>query len=254
VTSNDIINFQTYVILIFAIELFRQFDEFGDVHREHFMPAFFKSFHDRIESLFLWVQGKSDKQKVHFHLLSYEEYPEFDVASLVLIYIHCAGIKGGYLFPSKEELALMPSDSICTTKVTYKWMRQRLAPLIKTVLGRGDMKLGTHLAHKTAYLKVLWGWFEKAHKGRTQNESETNVHLSVIMHSARHDTIKNAKLYMQDASTLYRADRLNKEQNNRVPDWEPIRFDNIKNLEELQSVQTEQAHVLPLPELATLLC
>ena len=104
-SSNSMIDLQTFVIVMVSICLFLQFDHFVDIELSHFEQKLFVfDSYGNIQALCMRVYGKSDAGWTHLFLWTDEECPEFCPGSILLCYVHCAGIKGGFLFPSKEEL------------------------------------------------------------------------------------------------------------------------------------------------------
>ena len=115
---------------------------------EYFIPEQFVFDAARnIMGMCLKVFGKSDKDWVTLMLWTDDECPEFCPVCLLLVYIYVSKIKGGFLFPSKVELNNPPSDGIFVTQVSYSVMRERVASLVKDVLGLSgeSFKVGLHL-------------------------------------------------------------------------------------------------------------
>jgi hypothetical protein len=78
-----------------------------------------------VDSLVLWVEGKSDKDKVFLRLYRDDENPEFCPIRHLLCYLQATGIKGGFLFPKwdvlKDFLANPSSgNGIFESHVTYE--------------------------------------------------------------------------------------------------------------------------------------
>ena len=124
------------------------------------------------------------------------------------MYIYASKIKGGFLFPSEVELNNPPPDGIFVTQVSYGVTRERVASLVKDVLGLSGVtfKVGLHLLRKTAYLFGIWG----------------NADVATIAKSARHKCIDTANDYACDAALIRVHTTIQHNDLNRVKKWIPI--------------------------------
>lgn len=91
----------------------------------------------------------------HAYIHGDDEVPEIDLIRHLLAYIYMIGWKGGFLFPSQDELNNPPADGIYKTCVTDDDLYTCLTRLYKLILGRID-KLGIHCLRKTAYLFAIF--------------------------------------------------------------------------------------------------
>ena len=71
--------------------------------------------------------------------------------------MHCAGIKGGFLFPSEEELKTPPDNGVFVTQLSYSIAMSRMNKIAKQVLGLVNYKVGMHTFRRTGYLFGRWG-------------------------------------------------------------------------------------------------
>ena len=86
-----------------------------------------------------------------------EECPEFCPVSILLCYVHCASIKGRFLFPSEEELKTPPDNGVFVTHLSYSIAMSRMNKITKQVLGLVNYKVGMHTFCHTGYLFGRWG-------------------------------------------------------------------------------------------------
>ena len=137
-----------------------------------------------------------------------DECPEFCPIHLLLVYNYASKIKGGFLFPSEVELNNPPPDGIFVTQVSYGVMRERVASLVKDVLGLSGVtfKVGLHLLRKTAYLFGIWG----------------NADVATIAKSARHKCIDTANDYACDAALIKVHTIFQHNDLNCLKEWIPI--------------------------------
>jgi hypothetical protein len=160
-STQSIVDLQTWVIIIVATILFLRHDEFHDIEMKHFKDELFQILPDRINSLALSVYGKSDKRWLIRRLVADHEYPELSPVSPLLVYTHLIGIKGGYLFPTAAELQDPPADGIYKTTIDYGVFMSHLQALCELVLPpRKDMKIGCQTFRKTGY-SIAWPYLER---------------------------------------------------------------------------------------------
>ena len=119
-SSNSIVDLQKIVVVIGSICLFLWFDDFVDIELSHFEQNLFVfDSCGNIQALCLKPFGKSDAGWIHLFLWNDEECPEFCPVSILLCYVHCAGIKGGFLFLSEEGLKNPPDNGVFVTQLSY---------------------------------------------------------------------------------------------------------------------------------------
>ena len=134
------------------------------------------------------VQGKADDDVVHLYIWMDDENPEFCPVRHLFVYVYVAGVQGGFLFPSKNELMEnRPENGIFETGISSDAMQTRVEYLIKVVCKLEGFKCGLHMFRKAAFLFAKWG-------GGDSMDVETD---------ARHSkNSKDGALYNLDANTL----------------------------------------------------
>ena len=151
--SNDIVDFQTYCIILIGIKVFLRQDEFGDIEIEDFEPTLFIVKDEAIIGLVVKVQGKADDDVAHLYIWMDDENPEFCPVRHLFVYVHVAGVKGGFLFPSQNELMVnRPANGIFETGISSDAMQTRVEYLIKVVCKLEGFKCGLHMFRKAAFL------------------------------------------------------------------------------------------------------
>ena len=185
-----------------------------------------------IQALCLKPFGKSDAGWIHLFLWNDEECPEFCPVSILLCYVHCAGIKGGFLFPSEEELKTPPDNGVFVTQLSYSIAMSRMNKIAKQVLGLVNYKVGMHTFRRTGYLFGRWG-------GGT---------IELLAKSARHISLKTAMLYVEDADAQRELTHIHNNHLNKVRTFKPISVKTTTNALQLNMPSFEfQAD---LPEIA----
>lgn len=125
--GNNLYNMQTYVMMLIGIHLFLRADEVISLGFDNFQmdAAQVESPENRVDSLVVWVKGKTDKHRVFLRLYRDDENPDFCPIRHLLCYIQATGLKGGCLFPKWELLKPYldnPSagNGVFDTHVTYE--------------------------------------------------------------------------------------------------------------------------------------
>ena len=209
VSTNSLVDLQTMVMIMVGICLFFRFDDLDGLTAEYFIPEqFVFDPAGNIMGMCLKVFGKSDKDWVTLMLWTDDECPEFCPVRLLLVYIYVSKIKGGFLFPSEAELNNPPSDGIFVTQVSYGVMRERVASLVKDVLGLSgeSFKVGLHLLRKTAYLFGIWG----------------NADVATLAKSAQHKCIDTSNGYACNAALIKVHTTIQNNNLNHVKQWKSI--------------------------------
>jgi hypothetical protein len=213
-SSKNIVDLQTWVIIINACLLFLRHDEFHEIEMKHFKEDLFQILEDQVNSLALEVFGKSDRRWLKRRLVADHLYTELCPVRPLLVYKHLIGIKGGYLFPSAAELQNPPADGIYKTVISYSVFMAHLQNLCEEVLpARDDMKIGCQTFRKTGYLLAIFG-------------DGNSIDLKK---SARHATDVNSAKYRKDAEDLYRMHKENPNPANNVGKWKPIQIEGNRN-------------------------
>jgi hypothetical protein len=208
-STRNIADLQMWVIIILAGKLALRHDEFHRLKAEHFLPELFEisETDDRVNALGIKVKGKSDKNWVKLKLHADHVYPELCPVRALLIYMHLAGIKGGSLFPSLEELKNPPGDGIFATEICYKTFLEELKSLCKNVLpDREDFKVGAHIFRKAFYVLGVFG---------EANEYD-------LKQSARHKSVENSLIYRKAAQTCYQVHCNHPNPANNMSKWKSI--------------------------------
>ena len=182
-SSNSIIDLQTYVIIMVSICLILQFDDFENIELSHFDPRLF-IFDERgnIHSLCFRIFGRSSGW-THMTLWIDEECPEFCPVSILLSYIHCSGIKSGFLFPSEEELLNPPDNGDFVTQLKSNIAMTRMNKIAKQVAGLDNFQFQKCTFRRTGYLFGRWG----------------GGAIEMLASTARHISRNTAQLYVKDA-------------------------------------------------------
>lgn len=125
--GGNMYHMQTYLLMILGIKLFLRADEVIKLRFDNFqMDAAEVEFaQNRVDSLVVWVEGKSDKEKVFLRIYRDDDNPVFCPIRHLLCYLQATGIKGGFLFPQWDLLKAFldsPSsgDGVFETHLTYE--------------------------------------------------------------------------------------------------------------------------------------
>lgn len=203
VNSNNLFDLQLYVMILLSIKLFLREEELASIKIESFNEDLFViSSTGFVEGLSLFIQGKSDKQPVTLMIWTDHEIPNLCPVRHLLVYLHEANIKNGYIFPSRKKSGEQTSDD----PISYETYNEAFKTLCATFVKR-EGRYGSHSCRKTGYLFAVWG------KGEDSD----------IMLSARHKTLSSAMKYKRDATFLLNLAKMN----NRslvglVSGWKPI--------------------------------
>jgi hypothetical protein len=233
-SSNSLWDFQLYTMIILGVKLFLRSDELCSLTVEQFSGelAIVKGDYEFLEGIAVVIQGKSDKSPVTLQIWADHECPFFCPIRHLLFWMKISKIKSGYLFPSYERLngemtkddwdgnnsqpsEIETGEAMDTEHegfvISYNTFQARLVGILRSLLNPKERPgpWGTHTLRKTAYLFAIWG------KGE----------LADIKNAARHNTLKNAEKYYQDARALYDIDQVGENLfQTIVPRWRPIRL------------------------------
>jgi hypothetical protein len=212
-------NLQVWVIIIMATLLFLRHDEFHIIAAAAFQSAMF-SIPDAtkiVESLVLTVCGKADKKWVYLRLYADHEYPELCPVRPLLVYLYTIKWRGGYIFPSPQELHNPPSDGVYTTTICHATLNRQIQELCRKVLQpRSNMKVGCQTWRKTGYCLAIFG----------------DADRDDLKMSARHSKkSKDAPTYSKDAAGSYQMQKQNPNPLNSVREWTNIVVQNTGNAE-----------------------
>lgn len=163
IASNDRYLYGLFALALLAIDLFLRKTEFSSLHEDNFMQYMSViSKGDDPDSLVFKVKGKGkrtrhrgpleDQERYRYlHLWGDSRYPDICARRHLLAFLYTINWKGGYLFPSEEELKNPPPDGIYKTNIGEDDLCKAFSNLYKDVIGRSE-KLGTHAFRKSGYL------------------------------------------------------------------------------------------------------
>jgi hypothetical protein len=114
-----------------------------------------------IKSLLAKIKGKRDNKWLHFAIWDDKDCTGFSAARAILLWISLTGIKGGYLFPSLEQLdkkVQNPTEHYGYDSILEDFKYLCACILKKDMLNPSmqNMILGTHMLQKTAFLLAFW--------------------------------------------------------------------------------------------------
>ena len=138
---------QLYCMCLIGIFLFLRSDEVLDMKVDHFLPEISIVDIYAIECIGVQVFGKADQTWRRMFLYSRHSHPKLDPMRHLLLYVHLAGIKDGYLFPNLRKKG--------SEKYVYKSFNDRVKERFHLILGQ-QLHLTTHVFRKTAYLFAVW--------------------------------------------------------------------------------------------------
>jgi hypothetical protein len=142
------------------------------------------------------------------------------------VFVHVLGLKKGYLFPPRHQLAASSSGNFSEHVFYGNWLA-KMKGLMKNVLGK---KLGltvvlvfTHCAR----LFAIWGCLKTMPPSQTLNNFTTLL-LMFILTAAQHKSTQNAKTYAQGSASLLCLvqDKRNPEYH-LVSKWDTIDITNV---------------------------
>jgi hypothetical protein len=205
----NILDLQMWVIIICATKLGLRHDEFHELSADRFLPEHFEISDSRIDALALKVYGKCDTDWVMLKLHADHVYPDLCPVRPLLIYMHLLGIKGGFLFPTADEIKTPPVDGLYKTKVEYKIFLRQFKKLCYDVLPpRPDFKIGAQVFRKSFYCLAIFG-----------DAPEMD-----LKQSARHKSFESSMVYRKAAQTLYIQHQNNPHISNNVSKWKSIQI------------------------------
>lgn len=129
-----------------------------------------------VTQLAVWVQGKTDSNKVVLLIHRRDDVPEFCLVRQLLAWIRYSDYSSGPMFP-KTRGSLEP--------ISYSTFLSRARKAALQVKG-GKGVYGTHYLRKTAWLLGVWG-----------GGSDTDLAAA-----SRHKTLHQAPRYKMDASAM----------------------------------------------------
>ena len=196
--SNNLWLMEIFTLLLTSIELFLRKREYSSLHSDNFNTDMFLLTDDFvIEALNVSVKGKRKNTKERRNtsdvyacwrklwIFGDDLVPDLDLKRNLLAFLYAINWKGGFLFPSRDEIANPPDDGIYKTFIQEDELILSLKDIFKGLLERDD-KLTTHAGRKTGY---LWS---RIRGGSIQS----------TMTCADHAQYNTAKRYMKDADAV----------------------------------------------------
>ena len=162
-----------------------------------------------------------------------------------------SGIKGGFLFPSPEQLA--ERNTAPTKHLEYETMLSVIKELCTDVLKKDlsseamkKMIFGTHCLRRTFFMHAYWGFRQRFDWAEPPTIEQAN-----LSKSARHKSAHSSMTYINDAGTLFehfiRSNDESTGGENKVGVWVPIY---MNQLDSYESMNTAQPLSKPVHQLA----
>jgi hypothetical protein len=143
--KNTIGDLMMYCIMLFSARAYlRKSEQLGVKGESAFNQELTVIPDGRLEGLNWKVFGKTDQEFRYFFTWKDDDTPEFCFVRHLLILVYVSNWKGGYLFPTMEELDNPPENGIYVTDYTYTSYIHRLKFIFYKVLKRIQIKVGSH--------------------------------------------------------------------------------------------------------------
>ena len=217
-----------FTCALIACRDFLRHDELHTIKAEDVKKVLHEILDKIINGLCINILGKADKNWVLLMLWADDEWPDLCPVRHLLIYLWLTEHKGGYLFPSEQELHNPPADRIYKTYCPYNTFMDQFKKICANVLGPGvpeqPNKFGAASFRKTGYLLGVFGgggWQE-------------------LMHSARHSSVPNATRYYQCAGSLYERHKDNGSIENGIGKFKSIRVESVTNAQDVSASRGKQ--------------
>lgn len=141
--------------------------------------------------------GQSRGSRFHY-IWGDDEYPDLDLKRNLICYLYLIGWKGGFMFPSSDELANPPADGIYTTQMCESDAYTTLKLIFLKSLGRNEF-LSWHSSRKIGYSNVVirCKWANQHH-----NVSDIAQAAGHASYEQKGEANKTIKRYMCDAVGL----------------------------------------------------
>jgi hypothetical protein len=214
ISSNKLWDLQFWVMTIIACRLFLRSDELCDLKytsekNENCLNWDVTIIRPdgRVEAIGFNIKGKTDSRSVALLLWSDDDNPALCPVRALMVYMHFARIKSGYLFPSREGLKTLAkddSDGEAMAPMRYENYQNMYKTTCAQLINRPG-PWGTHSNRKTAYLLATWG-------GGAEGE---------IILSARHKSIQTALPYKRSNAALLKIAEANMLATSVVSKWKP---------------------------------
>jgi integrase len=209
--------FQIYVMILLGIKLFLRASELISIRMEDFRERLYIVNDDRVRGISIAVDGKSDYGTQYLYIWEDEECPEFCPLRHLLVYMATTGITEGYLFPYFKKHEKI-QDKVDTPWVYSQWRTKIRTLVLRHCSSKMNpdpdfdepIKIGTHTLRKTGYLFSVFGIMRyngasMSDRTRSVENSTAALQMANVLKSARHSTVQNAAVYLQDIGTMYDA-------------------------------------------------
>jgi hypothetical protein len=258
-STNTVAALQLWCQIMIGIKLFLRIDEVLTLKMVSFKPNYFIVKGKEIVSLLMEVQGKRDPRPVDFCLWDDNICPDFSPVRPFLLYVATTGRKGGYLFPTQDQL----HDETPTNHYAYHHMLSDMKYICKIVLKRDHIFeggldkdiAGTHILRKTGFFIAYWAKkLELLDLAQRKKELPVEDHASLLT-DGRHKDGASTQTYVCDAATMYALyTRLGMtDPNQRVSPYQPIYVKTLSNFASIsrQGNVRQAMNRMSLPDLAT---
>jgi hypothetical protein len=254
-SHNDLKHLMLWMIVILGVKVFLRIDEVLELDHEQFLKECFVVKGSDVESLLTKIKGKRDDNWVHFAIWDDKDCPEFSAARAALLWITLTGIKGGYLFPSLEQLCKKvetPTEHCGCDSVPEDFKHLCVCVLRKDMESQSmrNMIIGTHMLQKTAFLIACWA--HRNHpdwKGKLDPLDDASILLDV-----RHKNVSSTVTCFSNSATLKALlDRIDPHSvHQRVGRHDPTFVKTLDNFAALNQVEGDPSHRLNVKNLSSL--
>lgn len=221
ISSNNPHLFCIFVMLLTSIELFLRKMEFTSLHSDNFNTDMFVFTAENVfDALNIKVKGKKKRKKKkrglatdnattdgapvwrYLYIWGDDACPDLDLKRHLMAYLYCIKWKGGYLFPSQDEINNPPQDGVYKTCLSEHDLYKSLEFIFTNILGRKD-KLTVHTGRKTGYL------FAFLRGGK----------WVFAMQAADHESVAVAQRYMKDAQSIVQVNACFRDPAQNLGEW-----------------------------------
>ena len=103
-SENSIAHLMLWTITLIGVSQCLRVEEVLTLTIENFLNDYHITQMNSVDSLLMWILGKSDKEKVHLNCWDRHHCSEFSAVCCLLLWIRIAKIKSGYIFPQLSNL------------------------------------------------------------------------------------------------------------------------------------------------------
>jgi hypothetical protein len=237
--SNTLSGLKMLVMILISVKLFFRADEIVTLTVESFIPELFFRMFAKIYAVGLQVTGKSEQgEMLYYNLWRDWEYPDLCPLIHLLIYIHAAGIKGGFIFPSDVDLnsSETGADGVYVKNEAYKTFLNAFKRIADTTMVEymedKNFKIGLHIFKKGAYTFRIYAY----KKGE-------NVDYIMIKFDARHKKDEDAQLYIRDALQHNQYQNICKDPRLCVSDKRTVRIQDVGHAKKTMRNNSNATHL-----------